>query len=91
MSSRHAPVKSCLRIVASDVCHTDAFTLSGDDPGSAFGGVKGRTELPACVEQAHKGEIPLDVYITHAMPLEEINTAVDLMHAGKSIRTVFHF
>jgi S-(hydroxymethyl)glutathione dehydrogenase/alcohol dehydrogenase len=59
--------------------------------GSAFGGVKGRTELPAYVEKAQSGEIPLDVFITHTMPLEEINTAFDLMHEGKSIRTVIHF
>ena len=59
--------------------------------GSAFGGVKGRTELPGYVEKAQKGEIPLDTFITHTMPLEEINTAFDLMHEGKSIRTVIHF
>jgi len=59
--------------------------------GSAFGGVKGRTELPGYVEKARTGEIPLDVFITHDMKLEEINDAFDLMHAGKSIRTVIHF
>ncbi|MBU2954958.1 S-(hydroxymethyl)glutathione dehydrogenase/class III alcohol dehydrogenase [Marinobacter sp. F3R08] len=59
--------------------------------GSAFGGVKGRTELPGYVEKAGKGEIPLDVFITHEMPLEDINKAFDLMHEGKSIRTVIHF
>ncbi|MAO12069.1 MULTISPECIES: S-(hydroxymethyl)glutathione dehydrogenase/class III alcohol dehydrogenase [Marinobacter] len=59
--------------------------------GSAFGGVKGRTELPSYVEKAEKGEIPLDVFITHEMPLEDINKAFDLMHEGKSIRTVIHF
>ena len=59
--------------------------------GSAFGGVKGRTELPGYVEKAEKGEIPLDVFITHEMPLEDINKAFDLMHEGKSIRTVIHF
>ncbi|MFB2704888.1 MULTISPECIES: S-(hydroxymethyl)glutathione dehydrogenase/class III alcohol dehydrogenase [Marinobacter] len=59
--------------------------------GSAFGGVKGRTELPSYVEKAKTGEIPLDVFITHEMPLEDINKAFDLMHEGKSIRTVIHF
>ena len=59
--------------------------------GSAFGGVKGRTELPSYVEKAQKGEIPLDTFITHNMPLEDINKAFDLMHEGKSIRTVIHF
>lgn len=59
--------------------------------GSAFGGVKGRTELPGYVAKAQTGEIPLDTFITHTMPLEEINSAFDLMHEGKSIRTVIHF
>ena len=59
--------------------------------GSAFGGVKGRTELPSYVEKAEKGGIPLDVFIPHEMPLEDINKAFDLMHEGKSIRTVIHF
>lgn len=59
--------------------------------GSAFGGVKGRTQLPAMVEQAMKGYIKLDPFITHTMPLEKINEAFDLMHEGKSIRTVIHF
>ena len=59
--------------------------------GSAFGGVKGRTELPGYVAKAQNGEIPLDTFITHTMPLEEINEAFDLMHKGKSIRTVIHF
>ena len=59
--------------------------------GSAFGGVKGRTELPGYVEKAQAGEIPLDTFITHNLPLDEINEAFDLMHEGKSIRTVIHF
>ncbi|MEX6504524.1 S-(hydroxymethyl)glutathione dehydrogenase/class III alcohol dehydrogenase [Pseudomonas zhanjiangensis] len=59
--------------------------------GSAFGGVKGRTELPGYVERSQKGEIPLDTFITHNMPLEDINKAFDLMLEGKSIRTVIHF
>ena len=50
--------------------------------------MKGRTELPGYVEKAEKGEIPLDVFITHNMPLEDINNAFDLMHEGVSIRSV---
>lgn len=59
--------------------------------GSAFGGVKGRTELPSYVEKAGRGEIPLATFITHNMPLEAINEAFELMHTGQSIRTVIHF
>ena len=59
--------------------------------GSAFGGVKGRTELPGYVKKAESGEIPLDTFITHNMKLEEINDAFELMHEGKSIRTVIHY
>ncbi len=59
--------------------------------GSAFGGVRGRTELPRFVEQAMAGEIPLDTFITHTMPLAEINRAFELMHEGRSIRSVIHF
>jgi S-(hydroxymethyl)glutathione dehydrogenase / alcohol dehydrogenase len=59
--------------------------------GSAFGGVKGRTELPGYVERAERGEIPLDHFITHTMGLEQINDAFDLMHEGKSIRSVIHY
>ena len=59
--------------------------------GTAFGGVKGRTQLPGMVEQAMRGDIALDPYITHEMPLERINEAFALMHEGKSIRTVIRF
>lgn len=59
--------------------------------GSAFGGVKGRSELPEMVEQSMRGQINLDPFITHTMPLEDINKAFDLMHAGSSIRSVLHF
>ncbi|MEZ4462375.1 MAG: S-(hydroxymethyl)glutathione dehydrogenase/class III alcohol dehydrogenase [bacterium] len=59
--------------------------------GSAFGGVRGRTELPGMVEQSMNGELDLDPFITHNLPLEQINEAFDLMHEGKSIRTVIHF
>ena len=59
--------------------------------GSAFGGVKGRTQLPGMVEQSMRGEIDLDPFITHNLPLERINEAFDLLHEGKSIRTVIHY
>ena len=59
--------------------------------GSAFGGVKGRSQLPGMVEQYMDGEIKVDEMITHTMGLEEINHAFDLMHEGKSIRSVIHF
>jgi len=56
--------------------------------GTAFGGVKGRSQLPGMVDQYMSGEIKLDELITYTMPLEEINTAFDYMHEGKSIRSV---
>ncbi|WP_425625183.1 S-(hydroxymethyl)glutathione dehydrogenase/class III alcohol dehydrogenase [Aphanothece microscopica] len=59
--------------------------------GSAFGGVRGRTELPLYVEKAQRGEIPLETFITHTMGLEDINRAFELMHEGSSIRSVIHF
>ncbi|WP_341502545.1 S-(hydroxymethyl)glutathione dehydrogenase/class III alcohol dehydrogenase [Gallaecimonas sp. GXIMD4217] len=59
--------------------------------GSAFGGVKGRSELPGIVERYMKGEFRLDDFITHTMGLEQINDAFELMHEGKSIRSVIHF
>jgi S-(hydroxymethyl)glutathione dehydrogenase/alcohol dehydrogenase len=59
--------------------------------GTAFGGVKGRSQLPGYVEKYLAGEIKLDPMITHRMPLEKINDAFDLMHEGKSIRSVVAF
>lgn len=59
--------------------------------GSAFGGVKGRSELPDYVERYLQGEFQLNDFITHRMELADINDAFDLMHEGKSIRTVIHF
>ncbi len=59
--------------------------------GTAFGGVKGRSELPAIVERYMAGEFKLSDFITHTMPLEDINKSFDLMHSGESIRTVIHF
>lgn len=59
--------------------------------GSAFGGVKGRSQLPGYVERYMKGEIRIDEFITHDMSFEKINDAFDLLHEGKSIRTVLHY
>jgi S-(hydroxymethyl)glutathione dehydrogenase/alcohol dehydrogenase len=59
--------------------------------GTAFGGVKGRSELPEYVERYLAGEFALNDFITHTMTLEKINEAFDLMHEGKSIRSVIHF
>ncbi len=59
--------------------------------GSAFGGARGRTDVPMIVDWYMDGKINIDDMITHVMPLEEINTAFDLMHEGKSIRSVVKF
>jgi S-(hydroxymethyl)glutathione dehydrogenase / alcohol dehydrogenase len=56
--------------------------------GSAFGGARGRTDVPRIVDWYMEGKIEIDALITHTMPLDEINTAFDLMHEGKSIRSV---
>jgi S-(hydroxymethyl)glutathione dehydrogenase/alcohol dehydrogenase len=59
--------------------------------GTAFGGVKGRSQLPGYVDQYLQGEIKVDEMVTHNLPLEKINEAFDLMHSGESIRSVIHF
>ena len=59
--------------------------------GTAFGGVKGRSQLPGMVEEAMAGAIRLAPFVTHTMGLDEINSAFDLMHEGKSIRSVVHY
>ena len=59
--------------------------------GTAFGGCRGKSQLPNMVDQYMDGEIKVDEFVTHTMALEEINTAFDLMHEGKSIRSVIHF
>ncbi len=56
--------------------------------GTAFGGARGRTDVPKIVDWYMDGKINIDDLITHSLPLEEINTAFDLMHEGKSIRSV---
>jgi S-(hydroxymethyl)glutathione dehydrogenase/alcohol dehydrogenase len=59
--------------------------------GTAFGGTRGKTQLPGMVQQYMNGEIKVDEFITHTMGLEDINKAFDLMHKGESIRSVVHF
>ena len=59
--------------------------------GTAFGGAKGRTEVPKIVDWYMEGKINIDDLITHKMPLDRINEAFDLMHEGKSIRSVVEF
>lgn len=56
--------------------------------GSAFGGARGRTDVPTIVDMYMEGRINIDDLITHTMPLDRINDAFDLMHEGKSIRSV---
>ena len=56
--------------------------------GSAFGGARGRTDVPRIVDWYMDGKIDIDSLVTHKLPLERINEAFDLMHEGKSIRTV---
>jgi S-(hydroxymethyl)glutathione dehydrogenase / alcohol dehydrogenase len=56
--------------------------------GSAFGGARGRTDVPRIVEWYMDGKINIDDLITHTMPLEDINRGFDLMHSGESIRSV---
>lgn len=59
--------------------------------GSAFGGVKGRSQLPGMVDQYLQGEIKVDEFVSHTMPLDDINRAFDLMHQGDGIRSVITF
>ena len=56
--------------------------------GSAFGGVKGRSQLPGYVERYLAGELKIDEFVSAELPLEQINHAFDLMHDGKVIRSV---
>ena len=59
--------------------------------GTAFGGAKGRSDVPKIVDWYMNGKIEIDPLITHTMPLEKINEAFDLMHHGESIRSVVVF
>jgi S-(hydroxymethyl)glutathione dehydrogenase/alcohol dehydrogenase len=56
--------------------------------GTAFGGARGRTDVPKIVDWYMDGKISIDPLITHTMPLDKINDAFDLMHSGESIRSV---
>lgn len=59
--------------------------------GTAFGGARGRTDVPRIVDWYMDGKIDIDSLITHTMPLDDINRAFDLMHAGESIRSVIRY
>jgi len=59
--------------------------------GTAFGGARGRTDVPKIVDWYMEGKINIDDLITHVMPIERINDAFDLMHKGESIRSVVTF
>ena len=59
--------------------------------GTAFGGARGRTDVPRIVDWYMEGRLNIDDLITHKMPLEQINEAFDLMHKGKSIRSVIEY
>ena len=59
--------------------------------GTAFGGAKGRTDVPKIVDWYMDGKIEIDPMITHKLTLDEINHGFDLMHEGKSIRAVVEF
>ncbi len=58
--------------------------------GSAFGGVKGRSELPGLVQKYLEKELDIDSYITHNFKLEDINKGFDVMKSGESIRSIVH-
>jgi S-(hydroxymethyl)glutathione dehydrogenase/alcohol dehydrogenase len=59
--------------------------------GTAFGGARGRSDVPKIVDWYMRGKIEIDPLITHTLPLERINDAFDLMHSGESIRSVVTF
>jgi S-(hydroxymethyl)glutathione dehydrogenase/alcohol dehydrogenase len=59
--------------------------------GSAFGGARGRTDVPKIVDWYMEGKIDIDSLITNVMPIEKVNEALDLMHKGEGIRTVLTF
>jgi S-(hydroxymethyl)glutathione dehydrogenase/alcohol dehydrogenase len=59
--------------------------------GTAFGGARGRTDVPKIVDWYMDGKIEIDPMITHKMPLKDINNAFDLMHKGESIRSVIEY
>jgi S-(hydroxymethyl)glutathione dehydrogenase / alcohol dehydrogenase len=78
---------------AGEEIHTRPFQLVTGRVwrGSAFGGVKGRSQLPGFVDRYLSGEIKIDQMVSEVLPLEEINRAFDLLHEGKVIRSVIRF
>ncbi len=78
---------------AGEEIHTRPFMLVTGRSwrGTAFGGTRGRTQLPQFVDWYMNGRIKLDECITHTMPLEDINRAFDVMRRGESIRSVVHY
>ncbi len=79
--------------VAGQEIATRPFQLVTDRVwrGTAFGGARGRTDVPEIVDWYMEGKINIDDLITHQMPLDDINKAFDLMHSGESIRSVVNF
>jgi S-(hydroxymethyl)glutathione dehydrogenase/alcohol dehydrogenase len=59
--------------------------------GTAFGNARGRTDVPKIVDWYMDGKLDIDTLITHKMPLEEINSAFDLMHAGEGVRSIIQY
>jgi S-(hydroxymethyl)glutathione dehydrogenase / alcohol dehydrogenase len=78
---------------AGEEIHTRPFQLVTGRVwrGSAFGGVKGRSQLPGFVDRYLSGEIKIDQMVSEVLPLDEINRAFDLLHEGKVIRSVIRF
>lgn len=91
-----------IEIRATGICHTDQLTLSGAEistrpfqlvtgrswRGTAFGGARGRTDVPKIVDWYMQGKIEIDPMITHTLSLDDINKGFDLMNSGESIRSV---
>jgi Zn-dependent alcohol dehydrogenase len=78
----HRPASLYTRTASSGPKHSLHLTAAAARPqGTAFGGVKGRTELPALIEAYERGELPLDAFVTHTFSgVGAINDAVELMH-----------
>ena len=75
-------------ISATQTATSSAVCTGRNWRGTAFGGAKGRTDVPKIVDWYMDGKIGIDPMITHVLTLEEINKGFDLMHAGESIRSV---
>jgi S-(hydroxymethyl)glutathione dehydrogenase/alcohol dehydrogenase len=78
---------------AGEEIHTRPFLLVTGRTwrGTAFGGTRGRTQLPTYVDWYLKGRLKIDELVTHTLRLEDINRAFDLMHRGESIRSVVRY